>query len=126
MLDAVPDPWWRAAVAVSAVLVQEPELVDGLRPVLEPTRGRWHDAARDALSDACFADAARACFDAALAALPHAGADPETIAVTEEYAARYVRRGRCPADDRLDAWRAGESPYPVADNARAPIEAMWT
>ena len=48
------------------------------------------------------------------------------------FAERYVARGRCPADDRLDAWRDGSSPLPAPDNRpndrfdMAPIEAMWT
>jgi glutamate--cysteine ligase len=121
MIDAVPDPWWRAAVAVSAVLVQHPELVDELQPALEPVCCRWQDAARHGLSDPCFAMAARACFETALGVLPDAGADADTIAATEEFVERYVSRGRCPADDRLDAWRAGASVFPPADNAGAPV-----
>jgi glutamate--cysteine ligase len=132
MLDAVPAPWWRVAVAVSAVLVQQPDLVDTIRPVLAPTVDRWADAARDGLSDPGLATAARACFEVALAALPDAGADPSTIAATEAFAERFVARGRCPADDRLDAWRAGRSPLPAPDNIgpgdveAAPIGAMWS
>jgi glutamate--cysteine ligase len=132
MIDAVPAPWWRAAVAVSAVLVHDPDLVDQIRPALEPTLRRWGDAARDGLSNPEFAAAARACFEAAIAALPGAGADASTIAATVAYADRYVARGRCPADDRLDAWDAGRSPLPIPDNLgagrleAAPIEAMWT
>jgi glutamate--cysteine ligase len=116
MLDAVPDPWWRAAVAVSAVLVQQPDLVDRVRATLAPTVGRWVDAARDGLTDPRFAAAARACFDVALDALPRVGADPETITATQAYRDEYVARGRCPADDRLDAWRDGGSALPPADN----------
>ena len=134
MLDAVPTPWWRAAVAVSAVLVQSPDLVHRIRPVLEPTRGRWGDAARDGLTDPHFADAARACFAVALDELPRAGADRVTIEATRAFAERYVAQGRCPADDRLDRWRAGDSPLPAADNAgngarrfaTAASEARWT
>jgi glutamate--cysteine ligase len=123
MLDAIPEPWWRAAVAVSAVLVQEPELVERVRSAVAPTVGRWADAARHGLHDVELAAGARACFEAALEALPRAGADRETISTTERYLEQYVARGRCPADDRLDAWRAGASPLPGPDNL---IEAAWT
>jgi len=116
MLDAVPDPWWRAAVAVCAVLVHEADLVETIRPALEPTLGRWGDAARAGLADPDFATAARACFDAALEALPGTGADAATLDATAAFADHYVARGRCPADDRLDAWRVGLSPLPPADN----------
>jgi glutamate--cysteine ligase len=122
MLDAVPDPWWRVAVAVSAVLVQDPQLVERVRPAVQPTVDRWIDAARAGLTDPGFATAARACFEVALDALPGRGVDAATVAATECYLEQYVAEGRCPADDRLDAWRRGESALPPADNA---IEAAW-
>jgi glutamate--cysteine ligase len=118
MIDAVPAPWWRVAVAVSAVLVQHPRLLAEVAPALEPTVGRWDVAARDGLTDPAFAAAARACFEVAGAALPRAGADDATIAATDAFIDTYVSRGRCPADDRLDAWHAGRSPLPEPDNGR--------
>jgi glutamate--cysteine ligase len=132
MLDAVPSPWWCAAVAVSAVLVGDSRLMARVASALAPTRGRWSAAARHGLADPTFAAAARVCFDVALEALPAAGADAPTIAATEEFVARYVARGRCPADDCLDAWRAGRSPLPPPDNAvgrrlhAVSIESAWT
>jgi glutamate--cysteine ligase len=124
MLDAVPAPWWRAAVAVSAVLVQRPELVDRIRSALEPTRGRWAQAARDGLADPEFAAAARACFAVVLDVLAEGGTDGTTFRATRAFAERYVAHGRCPADDRLDAWSAGASPLPPPDNLAA-IETQW-
>jgi glutamate--cysteine ligase len=118
MIDAVPAPWWRVAVAVSAVLVQDPLLGAEIAPGVEPTIGRWDIAARDGLSDPQFAAAARCCFEAARAALPSAGADDATIAATDAFIDSYVARGRCPADDRLDAWNAGRSALPEPDNGR--------
>jgi glutamate--cysteine ligase len=124
MIDAVPAPWWRVAVAVSAVLVQQPELLDDLAPVLEPTLDRYQVAARDGLSDPELATAAKACFEVAQAALPAAGADDATLEATAAYLESYVARGRCPADDRLDAWHAGRSPLPDPDNLR-DLEHAW-
>jgi len=118
MIDAVPAPWWRVAVATSSVLVQQPGLLAEVAPALEPTIGRWDVAARDGLTDPRFAAAAQACFEVARAALPGAGADDATIAATEAFVDTYVARGRCPADDRLDAWHAGRSPLPEPDNGR--------
>ena len=60
---------------------------------------------------------ARECFAAALDALPAAGADDDTVAAVEEFVDRYVARGRCPADDRLDEWAATGRLLPEPDNA---------
>ena len=80
-------------------------------------RDRWVEAASSALAFPDLADAARECFAAALDALPAAGADDDTVAAVEEFVDRYVARGRCPADDRLDEWAATGRLLPAADNA---------
>jgi glutamate--cysteine ligase len=116
MIDAVPSPWWRVATAVSAVIVEDSAVATSLCEHLEPVRGRWDVAARCGLSDPALAEAARACFTAALAAFPRFGVDQTTRAATEEYLERYVSVGRCPADDRLDDWHAGRPPFPRAEN----------
>ena len=43
----------------------------------------------------------------------------DTIAATIEYVDRFVSRGRTPADDRLDAWRASGALLPDAEPVRA-------
>ncbi|RFU38376.1 ergothioneine biosynthesis glutamate--cysteine ligase EgtA, partial [Actinomadura logoneensis] len=58
--------------------------------------GWWLPAARHGLADAVLADAARACFEAALSALPGLGA-AALVPVVAEYADRYVERGLSPA-----------------------------
>jgi glutamate--cysteine ligase len=102
MIDALPEEWWPVAVAVTVALLDDPLAAECARAATAPVRDRWDVAARDALHDAALAEAARWCFDAAQHALPRLGADAATIAATEDYAARYVRRNRCPADDLLD------------------------
>jgi len=116
MLDAVPSPWWRVAAAVSAVLVQDADAADAVRGALAPVRNGWSVAARCGLADPALGAAARTCFAAALDALPAAGVDPTTLDATWEFVDRYVARGRCPADDRLDDWRTGQPPFPAPDN----------
>ena len=111
MLDALPTPAWRVASAVSAVLIQDQSLDDVVRSIA-PTRTRWSEAARDALSDAPLGQAACSCFAAALDALPSAGADTCTLTATEDYIEHYVARGRCPADDLLDQWHSSADPLP--------------
>jgi glutamate--cysteine ligase len=102
MIDALPERWWPVAVAVTVALLDDPLAARCASDATAPVRGRWIAAARDALHDPELADAARWCFDAALLALDRIGVDAETVAATEEYAARYVHRSRCPADDLLD------------------------
>jgi glutamate--cysteine ligase len=106
MIDALPEPWWPVAVAVTVALLDDPLAAEWATSATAGVRDRWADAARDALHDPALADAARWCFDAAQLALERVGADAATIDATEEYAARFVRRSRCPADDLLDD-RAG-------------------
>lgn len=102
MIDALPEAWWPVAVAVTVALLDDPLAAECASAATAPVRDRWDVAARDALHDAALAEAARWCFDAALHALPRLGADAATIDATDDYATRYVRRNRCPADDLLD------------------------
>jgi glutamate--cysteine ligase len=104
MIDALPDPWWQVAVAVSSTLLTEPDLGDRVAATAAPVRNRWRDAARHGLADPDLRRAACDCFAAALEALRARGAEAATIDATAAYADRYIARGRCPADDRLDAW----------------------
>jgi glutamate--cysteine ligase len=104
MIDALPEQWWPVAVAVTVALLDDPFAAECATAATAPVRERWTAGARDALRDPALATAAQWCFDAAQHALERLGADPATIDATEEYAARFVRRGRCPADDLLDEW----------------------
>ncbi|MBW3573937.1 MAG: ergothioneine biosynthesis glutamate--cysteine ligase EgtA [Actinobacteria bacterium] len=122
MIDSLPDPWWRAAVAVVSALLDDAGAAEAVSPSLEGTADLWADAARHGLAHPALATAARGAFAAAAQALPRLGTDPATLAAVEGFADRFVRRGRCPADDLLDAWRrSGEVlPRPQA------LEAAWS
>jgi glutamate--cysteine ligase len=104
MIDALPEEWWPVAVAVTVALLDDPIASECATAATAPVRDRWATASRHALHDPALADAARWCFDAALGALERTGADAATIDAADEYAARFVHRGRCPADDLLDEW----------------------
>jgi glutamate--cysteine ligase len=104
MIDALPEEWWPVAVAVTVALLDDPLASACASAAAAPVRDRWATAARAALHDPELADAACWCFDAALGALDRVGADAVTLDAAEEYAARFVRRARCPADDLLDEW----------------------
>lgn len=114
MIDALPDPWWRVAIAVTTALIDDPEAAAIAEVATEPVRSRWCDAAQHGLSDPDFADAARICFDAALEAQPRLGVDPATVEVLQAFRTRFVDRGRTPADDRLDEWAATGRALPAA------------
>lgn len=107
MIDAVPDPWWQVAVAVSTALLDDPEAFDAAERACGPVAGCWAEAAAHGLAHPGLASATRTCFAAALAALPRLGAERHTIAAAEVFYDRYVGRGRSPGDDVLDAWTAG-------------------
>jgi len=112
MIDAVPDPWWQVAVAVTTALLDDPGAFDIAERTCAPVAGRWRDAAAHGLGHPALSSAARTCFAAAIEALPRLGADHGLVAATEAYVDRYVMRCRTPGDDVLDAWAAG--PYRMA------------
>lgn len=98
MIDAPPVRYWPVPVAVAAALLDDPAASRAAEAAAEPVARRWARAARCGLSDPPLAAAARACFAAALDALPRLGGSG-LVPLVEEYARRYVARGRSPADD---------------------------
>jgi glutamate--cysteine ligase len=123
MIDSLPDPWWRAAVAVATTLVCDDTAAGAAAEAIAPTRGRWLDAARHGLGHPELAGAARDAFDVALDAMVRLGTDATTVLAVEAFVDRYVARGRCPADDRLDAWQDDETLIPEPDQFAA---ATWS
>lgn len=96
MIDMPGRQWWPVPVLVADVLIDAGDL---LGAVIDDSAGdRWEAAARHGLDDPVLAEAARVCFDAATEQLTGAAAG-----IVEEYAERFVHRGRTPADDLLDA-----------------------
>jgi glutamate--cysteine ligase len=122
MIDALPDPWWRAAVAVATTLVCDDRAADAIAAAVQPTRGRWLDAARHGLAHPELAAAAAECFAAALDAMIRLGTDATTVSAVESFVDRYVGRGRCPADDRLAAWAEDGAILPESDRF---VEVTW-
>jgi len=108
MIDAVPDPWWQVAVAVTTALLDDAEAFERAEHTCRPVTSCWAEAAAHGLGHQGLAAAARTCFAAALEALPRLGLHGDTVAATEAFVDRYVNRGRCPGDDLLAAWRAGD------------------
>ncbi|ANH94665.1 MULTISPECIES: ergothioneine biosynthesis glutamate--cysteine ligase EgtA [unclassified Streptomyces] len=120
MIDAQPgDDGWIVPLAVTAALFDDPEAAEtayrAVKPLAEragtrpaPHNPLWTAAARTALADPELHEAAVTCFEAALAALPRLGATADVTGAVAAYLDRYVRAGRCPAEDLLDRAGAGE------------------
>jgi glutamate--cysteine ligase len=105
MIDALPDPWWRVAAAVTTTLLEDADAgAAALEAVSAPPGGtgvadHWRSAARHGLAEPALRAAAQRVFPAALGALGRMGADPATVAAAEAFYERFVARGRCPADE---------------------------
>jgi glutamate--cysteine ligase len=102
MVDALPDPWWRVPGAIVTALLDDGEAAETATDATRATAGLWRDAARLGMSHPGLAESARRCFAVALEALDRLDSDDATRAACVEYVARFVARGRCPADDVLD------------------------
>ncbi|GAA3334751.1 hypothetical protein GCM10020358_00420 [Amorphoplanes nipponensis] len=107
--DRQPGDGWRVPLAVITALLDDPRAAAQAEAAtlgLAATPRLWERAARDALTDPALAAAARECFLAAYAALARQGAARPTRDAVADFTERYVLRGRCPADDVLDAMAA--------------------
>jgi glutamate--cysteine ligase len=127
MLDALPTPFWHVAVAITTALLDDHDAGLAAEEATADTADLWVDAAQLGLGHPALLDAAERLFEIALGALEQR-ADDATVAICSTYYDRWVARGRCPADDRLDAWRAtGELfPRPESPVRYAEYEALAT
>ncbi|MFJ8026901.1 ergothioneine biosynthesis glutamate--cysteine ligase EgtA [Streptomyces sp. NPDC096311] len=114
MTDAQDGDEWIVPTVLAATLLGDPTAADAayaateplcqdVRPV--PSDDIWQRAARTGLADPDLAKAARAVFAAAGSALARPGTPVVLRQALADFAERYPERGRCPADDRLDALR---------------------
>lgn len=104
MIDALPEEYWVVPVALVTALLDDPTAAALAAEAAEPVAGRWFSATVRGPADPELAKAARRCFAAARPALIRLGA-ADLLPIFDEYYARYVERGLCPADDEVDhAW----------------------
>ena len=131
MIDAQDGDDWIVATALASTLMDDPVAADAAWAATEPlcpTGGPlpgpgqvpeedsvtdpadplpsdevWRRAARIGLADPDLAKAARTCFAAAESALARTGAPAALRQALAAFTERYPERGRCPADDQLDA-----------------------
>lgn len=98
-IDAQPPDLWPVPMAVLTALLDDPDAGHESGAHAEPVADSWEAAAREGLDDPALAKAAVGCFEAASSALRRNGTEPALVALVEQFAETYVRRGRCPADD---------------------------
>ena len=106
MLDALPEPWWHIAAAVTVTALADGATRDRLAPIVAGARDLWLDAAWHGVHHPVLGALATEVVDAVIPALAPSGYDATLIGRTEEFAADYVHRHRSLADDLLDAWQA--------------------
>lgn len=103
-LDALAPPWWPVAMAVTAALLDDEAARADAVSAATGVDGSWSEAARDGLAHPGLARAAGRCFQIALGSLSGGRGDATLVDGVAAYVDRFVARGRCPADDRLDRW----------------------
>ncbi|MEV6793529.1 ergothioneine biosynthesis glutamate--cysteine ligase EgtA [Streptomyces sp. NPDC051320] len=115
MIDAQSgEDGWIVPLAVTTALFDDPAAAEtvyrAVKPLAEiagpcqaPRNPLWTNAARSGLADPELRAVAAVCFDAALDALPRMGASTAVQNAVAAFTSRYVDRGRCPADDLLEA-----------------------
>ena len=99
-IDALPDRWWPALAALTAVLIDDPDAAPEAAAAAAPAAGAWLEAARFGLADPAVDAAVRGCVRVALEHCPtELGAELGALA-------DLVETGRTPGDElraRADA-----------------------
>ncbi|WP_165552915.1 ergothioneine biosynthesis glutamate--cysteine ligase EgtA [Kribbella speibonae] len=91
-LDATPQPWWPAVVAVAVTLMDDPVAADIASEAAERIESQWTLAARDGLADQRISAVARRCLQIA------ADRVPLELAADVSRLADLVESGRSPGD----------------------------
>jgi glutamate--cysteine ligase len=120
MLDALPEPWWQVAAAVTITALTDEPTRGRLEPVVAGARGHWLDAAWHGIHLDALARRAACVCEAVLPALARAGYDDAVVARTEEFAITHIARRRSLADDLLDAWQTQGALAPAPEPVPAP------
>jgi ergothioneine biosynthesis glutamate--cysteine ligase EgtA len=106
MIDAQNGDGWIAATAITATLLDDPSTAESAWAATEPLEGSadvWERAARLGPADPLIGQAVRECVAAAESALSKSDPGGTLHRSVTDFAERYAERGRCPANDQLDA-----------------------
>jgi glutamate--cysteine ligase len=129
MIDAQHGNGWSVPLVVATTLLDDPRVAEAAWAATEPLcdgalvpdAAMWERAARHGLSAPELGKAALGCFAAVESALGETGGagGADTVAglraEVTAFIERYVARGRCPADDYLDALHCGASLQPLEE-----------
>src|SRR5260370_188771 len=107
-----PHPGWRVPPLVATALVADPEAAERAARACAGATELWMEAARVGLSHPALAAAAAECMEATIDALPRIGAFGGAAWAVEAFHDQFTSRGRCPADDLLDAWASTGALFP--------------
>ena len=112
-IDALPAPWRPVPVVLLAGMVYDPRARAAVRELLEPSRHRLPEmlrlSATIGIADRELRELAVATWTCALEGarrLPSGYVSEEHLQRTEDFLDRHTMRGRCPADDLRDLFRA--------------------
>ena len=128
VIDAQPGDGWIVPTALVSALLDDPVAAQAAMAAVEPLQKEGPPgellvrAARLGQDDPALAAASRECFAAADSALARLDAPATIRDAVAAFADRYVLRGRCPADDRLDEARVQLSFLPDPHNPDACLE----
>jgi glutamate--cysteine ligase len=135
-IDAQPGDGWIVPLAVTTALLDDPLAAQQAMAASERVwfaggpaatapaatgwqrGGPWWRAAQHGPAEPGIAAASRQCFEAAESALARTGAPIGVRQAVAAFAGRYVDHGRCPADDQLEAARAGGANPPLTGPLR--------
>jgi glutamate--cysteine ligase len=112
-IDALPDRWWPAVAAITAVLIDDPIAAERAAQLCEPVRDARAAAARDGLADPAIRAAALGCVELVATRCP-----PPLKADVEAYA-ELLHRGHTPGDELEAAIRADGPLAALEASARA-------
>ncbi|MCA1838880.1 MAG: glutamate-cysteine ligase family protein [Actinomycetota bacterium] len=120
MIDALPEPYWRAAVTAWVVLLHDVEAGERAERATAATANMWKDAAVDGLADTAIAESAITCMQAALDGAQRMDVGATDLAALAEFADRFTFRSRMPADERLEAFEKTGRYLPFESSVGAP------
>ncbi len=112
-LDALPDRWWPAVVALTVILIDDPVAADRAAELCQPIRDERAAAARDGLTDPAVRAAVLGCVDVAVTRCP-----PELKDEVEAYA-ELLASGRTPGEELAATARARGPLAVLEEEARA-------
>ncbi|MEJ2887416.1 ergothioneine biosynthesis glutamate--cysteine ligase EgtA [Actinomycetospora aeridis] len=122
-LDQQAGDEWVVPLVVVAALMQDPDTVARARAAAEPAVDRWTAAARYGLADRVLRRAAGDVFAQAhrtLAGPAFADLPSDVHELVDRFITERVLRGRCPADDPLDAAEDVLASGPPSDEPLEP------